>query len=127
MTTRPTHTISAVLLILAIFLLGASGVRAEEHYFTFTIQSRTELDTLTRVVSIDNVSDTVVYAYATDVQLQNLTDLGYTYTLLQHPGDIGKPRMTSLSLEATEWDAYPTFDAYKDMMAQYAVSGHENP
>ena len=99
----------------------ASSIRANEYYFQATIHSRDELNTLTQLVSIDNVRDTVVLAYANDRQLWNLEEAGYEPLLLPHPGTLIKPRTTSSVLSVEEWDAYPTYDAYVDMMGQFAT------
>lgn len=90
-----------------------------EIYFKISISSPKEIPTLTKIVSIDNVVGNEVYAYANSEQLQNLKSLGYTFETLPHPGTLITPRMASTKAEMRDWDAYPTYDAYVNMMYQF--------
>jgi hypothetical protein len=109
----------AVLVWLSLYM--AVPAQSAETYFTFEITSRAELVTLTRVVSIDNVKGNTVYAYANDKELEALRDLGYSVTILPHPGSLITPRMSSDPKDLQEWDTYPTYDAYWAMMHQFAA------
>ncbi|MBD3234635.1 MAG: T9SS type A sorting domain-containing protein [candidate division Zixibacteria bacterium] len=114
------HTTTILLLL---FLLSATAAlaQANEYYFKFDYSNRAQLDQLTRIISIDNVKDGVVFAYANDKQFEQFKALGYEYTILPHPGTLHKPKMTDSVAEAKEWDSYPTYDAYVDMMYQFAA------
>ncbi len=98
----------------------------KEVYFKFNIASRLEILTLTRIISIDNVtSNNVVYAYANKKEFTQFLDLNYQYTLLTNPGDlITNPAMSgvvrSKQIQAA-WNAYPTYAAYEAMMYQFAT------
>lgn len=109
--------------ILALLVLATSAIsaKADEYYFQLTIKSHDELQSLTRLVSIDNVRDSLVLAYANDKQLRNLRSAGYEPLILPHPGTLIKPSMATTALSAEEWDAYPTYDAYVDMMGQFVL------
>jgi hypothetical protein len=102
--------------VLATNLLSANS----ETYFKFQIISRSELEKLTRIVSIDNVDGLIVYAYGTDEQLSDLERLGYTYTVLPHPGTLIVPGMAA-GKDAKVWDYYPTYGEYVDSMYQFEI------
>ncbi|MCK7539530.1 MAG: hypothetical protein MZV63_55815 [Marinilabiliales bacterium] len=52
------------------------------------MSDRAALDSITRIISIDNVKDGEVYAYANQEQLQRFAELGISYTVLPHPGSL---------------------------------------
>ncbi len=108
-------------LIALLCLLGTSPASAGETYFEFTIKSRAELETLTRVISIDNVHGDTVRAYANDQEMAAFQQLGYEATILPHPGLLIEAAMSSTVKDAQAWDTYPTYPAYRDMMFNYAL------
>ncbi len=87
-----------------------------EVYFKFTISDRMELNTLTRIISIDNLEGYTVYAYANEAEFREFEKLNYDYTVLTHPGKLIEPEMSSDIEGITAWDVYPTYDAYVMMM-----------
>jgi len=112
--------LSLWLLFLLIFAV-TPVVGAAEHYFRFQIESKAELDWLTRIISIDNVQADTVFAYANDDQFARFGELAYDYLELPHPGTLIKPAMTSARSAMLEWDSYPTYETYVDMMYQFAA------
>ena len=102
---------------MAVSAVGAGS----EYYLKFNIQDRAELLRLTRVLSIDNVADSVVYAYANDRQLAELEVLGYRYEILPHPSSLIEPTMTTRTRDLKAWDVYPTYDAYVAQMNLFAA------
>ena len=119
------HFVLVLLLILLGFTFATEqqgDIDPVEYYFRFSIQSRSELDLVTRVVSIDNVIGTEVYAYANKYEFQQLKDLGYEIEILQHPGTLIIPKMAESVKDIEEWDYYPTYEAYVSMMYQFQSS-----
>ncbi len=93
-----------------------------EVYFTFDVNTDTDLQSVSRAISIDNVTPEMqVFAYANKKGFSEFMNRGITYTILQHPGTLHHPRM--LDEEGVKnidsWDFYPTYDAYVDMMYQF--------
>jgi hypothetical protein len=111
----------STLLLIAFVTIAATQASAEEYYFTFKISEPKELESITRVVSIDNVQDGTVWAYATEDELAELERLGYVYELLPHPSSLIEPVMSDFVKGVKAWDVYPTYDAYVDMMYQFAT------
>ena len=94
----------------------------ESMYFKFEITNRAELEQITRIVSIDNVIDLTVYAYATPTQLAKLSNLGYKVEFLPISGSTKDLIMATTIAEMANWDRYPTYSVYCDMMAQFATN-----
>jgi len=108
------------------FLLSAAfltRVQGQQYYFMFKIKNKSELDNLTQVISIDKVSGNEVYAYANERQWQQINTLDYKIIKLPNPGSLYKHKMTDLTIDQTmNWDTYPTYTSYVNMMVQYADS-----
>jgi hypothetical protein len=117
-----------IILITGLFQLRAQNFEellknSTEVYFTFQASDRQELDHLTRMVSIDHVStDLQVFAYANELEFKEFIALNISYRILPRPGTLIEPEMrdTVNVREITDWNFYPTFDAYTDMMYQFA-------
>jgi hypothetical protein len=120
---------STIILIIAFFfaefsfgqnLKEASGQR-RENYFSFRIHSKEEIETLTKMISIDDVRGDSVWAYANIQQFIKFTQLGYSITLLPSPGDVPnvimKDHITPGS--KTPMNYYPTYTAYEDLMNNF--------
>lgn len=98
-----------------------SGGRVEV-YFKFKAENRHSLNMISDIISIDNVQDEEVYAYANKREFEDFLELELEYTLLTPPGlSIENPRMLDIAgaRETLEWDYYPTYEAYVDMMYQF--------
>ena len=94
-----------------------------EIYFKFNIFSRNELNTLTRIISIDNVRDFVVYAYANEKEFSEFKKLGYSFELLPHPSETATGINMAQNLdEAMAWDFYPTYGQYDTMMTAFQTN-----
>ncbi|MCP4631567.1 MAG: T9SS type A sorting domain-containing protein [candidate division Zixibacteria bacterium] len=112
------------ILILAIGVILSSSYSlalAEEVYFKFNFQDRAEIELLTHVISIANVKDGEIYAYANDKEFAEFLKLGYTYTMLPKPSTLIQPHMTDNLDEILDLTYYPTYDAYVSMMNQFAA------
>ena len=102
--------------MLTVPAFGASG---PETYFRFPTPDRTHLDKLARLISLDDVQDGFVYAYANADELRRFKELGYSYETLPHPGTLIIPKMSRSTAALAAWDSYPTYDAYVSMMYQF--------
>jgi hypothetical protein len=103
-------------------LAGTTVSGANQYYFKINIQSPKDLDVLTKIVSIDNVKDNVVYAYANDTELAKLAASGYSYTMMPNPIEGANPSMAKSSHDVKAWDVYPTYQQYLDMMNQFEAN-----
>ena len=92
-----------------------------EVYFSFQVQSKNEISSITRLISVDNVKNNTVWAYANMKQFLKFSQLGYNITLLPHPGDDpGVVMRDNIVLNtSTTWNFYPTYSGYEDLMNQF--------
>ena len=93
-----------------------------EVYFKFNISEKTELNVLTKIISIDNIIGNTVYAYANEEEFNSFLKFGYEYELLKKPGDVSDVRMSSSTDDIKIWDSYPTYDGYVSMMNQFEAN-----
>jgi hypothetical protein len=107
-------------LFLTTIIPALSLAEYNEYYVQFAIQSKTEIETLTRIVSIDDIRENLIFAYANDIELQELKALGYEITQLPHPGTLYEPRMSESVKAVKDWNVYPTYETYVDLMYQFA-------
>jgi hypothetical protein len=111
------------ILLLTVFLSLPVLAQTQEYYFRLPVQDRPEVDQLTRLFSVDKLEDAYVYGYAVSHELTLLEAMGYAIEKLPHPGSLYEHRMSESADQFIEdWDTYPTYDGYLDMMAQYADS-----
>jgi hypothetical protein len=102
----------------------------QEIYFSFQIFDKSEIATLTKIISIDNVKGHAVYAYANKSEFSHFLDLGYTYTILPNPGkllnrsDLDKNRKVTPEIPSSgiTWNFYPTYPQYVSYMQQFAAN-----
>ncbi len=93
-----------------------------EVYFTFNVIDRNEIKNLTNVISIDNVDGYKVFAYANENEFKEFLSLGYKFDILTHPGKLIIPEMSNDIESILNWNVYPTYDAYVNMMNQFAAN-----
>ncbi len=108
-------------LLLLVILLVPLYAKSNEIYFKFQINSREEINKLTKIISIDNIKGNTVYAYANQKELFEFIQLGYSYTELQHEGIQRIPKMSDNIEAMRDWDTYPTYETYVDLMYQFAT------
>lgn len=125
-------TIFTLIFSLAFFCLSAQTTVKEtiadklfgqkgEIYFALP-GSAADARELTKIISIDNVRGDTIYAYANRKEFSRLQETGdRDFLLLQHPGTLINPQMSSDFRGVLEWDSYPTYSAYELMMQQFAL------
>ncbi len=92
-----------------------------EVYFKFHFTSKTDLNELSRMISIDNVKGDTAFAYANEEQYHNFLKTGYEFQILTAPGKLIVPEMSDDPRSLLDWNVYPTYDAYVSMMNQFAA------
>jgi len=99
-----------------------------EIYFKFKVQHRSEVDSLTRIISIDNYKGNEVFAYANRKQFDFFKTLAYHVTILPNPGGLLKEAEThgdtlSKGIQTVgQWNFYPTYQQYVDTMLYFAAT-----
>ncbi|MFH1119169.1 MAG: M14 family zinc carboxypeptidase [Bacteroidota bacterium] len=78
---------------------------------------------LTKIISIDNISGDTVFAYANRKQFERLRQgTNRSFVLLKHPGNLIDPPMTDNLRSVLEWNYYPTYPAYEQIMQDFATN-----
>ena len=95
-----------------------------EVYFHFLINSPQTLLDLTNIISIDNVKNGEVWAYASRKEFPEFLTRNIPYEVLPHPGD-APAEMYDPSKGIWQFDTYPTYAEYETMMNTFA-STHSN-
>lgn len=110
-------------LIILFSLTQISFSQNTEYYFRFKAAPYNDIDYLTRIISIDDVREGYIYAYANEQEFSRFKALGYAFELLPHPSTLLKDvKMTDdPQTLLLEWDSYPTYDAYIQMMNNFAI------
>jgi hypothetical protein len=109
--------------IAIIFVVSLAHAENGQFYFKFQAESRKQLDNLTQVISIDNVAGTTVFAYANEREFAQFKKLGIPYEILPDPGSLIVPAMApDLDHLIADWDVYPTYQQYLDMMNLFATT-----
>ena len=103
-------------------LMAARG----EYFFSLQIDRPEQTAQLTRLCSIDKLEGNSLICYANEEQYQQLLAKGYRPTLLTPPSMQEVYAMwDGTNRETYDWDAYPTYEAYQDMMKRYAEDHSE--
>ena len=110
-----------ILFIAFVFISSSSFSEVHEYYFKFKVNDLSLINTLTKVISIDNVKGNEVYAFANDEELAAFTKYNIAYEMLPKPSELYPVEMSDDPQQLLEWDYYPTYDAYITMMNQFAA------
>lgn len=93
----------------------------KEYYFKFRLNSRNDLEKISRLISIDNLRNDTVFAYANSSQFIKFTSLGYQVQLLTREirkGDIIMRDRIEPGAKTT-WNFYPTYSGYETLMSDF--------
>lgn len=91
-----------------------------EYVFAFNFDDVADLNDISRIVSIDKVDNGVVTAYANEAEYERFLALNIEHQLVMPEHLLKDFKMFDGSRAEYEWDAYPTYSAYEDMMYQFA-------
>jgi hypothetical protein len=99
-----------------------------EVYFSFEFSDPAVIEDLTRVISIDNIKGSMVYAYANRKSFEAFLAYGLEYTLLTPPGlQVDSVLLHRDKIEYGDhnrviWNFYPTYQEYLDFMVGFTTS-----
>lgn len=98
-----------------------------EFYFCFETDNHKSLKEIAKIVSVDNVDGSKVFAYANNTQYEEFLTLGLEPVLLTPPSMLEEHKMFDGRTRAEyDWDEYPTYEAYVAMMEEFAETYSEN-
>ena len=92
-----------------------------EYYFSLNIQQMEDLRAINELCSVDQVEGLTVVCYANVKQYERLLKEGYQPTLLTPPSlqEESYAMWDGSNRAEYDWDSYPTYSAYEDMMFQF--------
>ncbi len=96
-----------------------------EIHFKFNINSRTEISRITRIISIDNVKDMEVFAYANKEEFSKFIELGYDFQFIEESSFKSSDYNMLDNLNAKNilaWDFYPTYSVYDSLMNRFQIN-----
>jgi len=99
-----------------------------EIYFKFLCTSKSDVNKITEIISIDNVKDIIigyeVRAFANEKEFDEFLKLNIEFEILPLPCESVKEplKMSDNIRSVSAWDAYPTYDAYIAMMNNFAAA-----
>ena len=97
-----------------------------EYFFTLTANQPAEIQAISDLCSVANTDGKTVVCFANPNQYDILVELGYHPQLQTPPSMLEEPFMWDGShREAYDWDAYPTYQAYENMMQAFAAEHPE--
>jgi len=91
----------------------------------FQIQDRSQLELFTRLVSIDNVFENEVTAYTNREEFEHFLSLNIPFEIVERqvlsPEELNMLDFEEIEKVRNDWNYYPTYQGYLDMMAQFAM------
>jgi len=94
--------------------------RYHDVYFKFPIHSKTELRNLPKFISIDNLKNDTVFAYIHKINFKKLIDLRIPFLVVPKTKGAKPLTMAASVSEMANWDRYPTYDVYVQMLQEMA-------
>ncbi len=109
------------LLAIISFCINIYGQQNELYHFWFIEPNKSIINTtLTRAISIDNVSNDSVFAYANAEQMIAFRKLGYKYAIITEKTFSSKSTtMATTIAQMANWDKYPTYSVYRGLMKKF--------
>jgi len=97
-----------------------------EVYFKFPNDFKSnlsEINKLSKIISIDKVDEAFIFAYANKKEFSRFLGYEISFDILQAPSMLHIPRMldTRNATGTDDWDYYPTYQGYLDMMNQFVI------
>ena len=100
--------------------------RRGEYFFTLTVQQPTEIQAISDLCSVASTDGRTVECFANQNEYDLLIAHGYQPKLQTPPSMLETPIMWDGSHRETyDWDAYPTYQAYENMMQAFAAEHPE--
>jgi len=108
---------------------GQSAKSAKEYlqtrgevYFSFPLQENHIMHKLSGVISLDNVKDKKVWAYANVKEYDRFLTFGIKADILTPPSLQKRSISMATTIEQmATWDRYPTYEVYVSMMEKFAA------
>ena len=94
----------------------------EEVYLKFNIENKNDIEKYSDYIYVDKVIGNTVFAYSSASKLEQMKSKNLKFKQLINPSKRFKVQMSNNPQEIREWDSYPTYDAYIDLMNEFAAT-----
>jgi PKD repeat protein len=94
--------------------------RRGEVYFSFQLTDLSQLSLLTKLISISDVKDNTIYAYANQKEFNEFINYNFNYKVHTAPSELFQVQMSDNPKQVLTWNYYPTYPAYETIMEQFA-------
>ena len=121
-----------ILLIIAAFFMYIQFAEAQDAktlikrygdlYFWFEMPQKSSLQNLPAYISVDAVRGNRVYAYIRGKDFDRLQNSGIDFHPIDKAGSAKSLTMAYSISDMSNWDKYPTYDVYVQMMQNFAAS-----
>ena len=91
-----------------------------EVYFSLSRDKGINISDLSDKISIDRISSDSIFAYANTDMFTEFLKTGITYKTLPPPSVSSNSKMSNTCNAMSDWDSYPTYDVYIELMNQFA-------
>jgi len=109
-----------ILLIITTFFFGFS-MFSQQYIVKFKVKNKKEAYYLPEYISVDEYKDNTVKAYLYGKNFEKFKQLGYDFTIEDHPSKGKSLTMATTVAQMANWDRYPTFDVLNQMIDQFAT------
>lgn len=92
-----------------------------EVYFSFLIE-KSDLNELSKIISIDRRSGDTIFAFANRNGFDRFISRNISYRILTPPSLLLDKSLLPTGVITKAWNVYPTYDAYVNMMNNFAAS-----
>jgi|GEM_PF-737561 len=114
-------------ILLFVLLLSVNGIAQDlsMYYFRFQVADKAAIESITSLISIDNVKGNTVYAFANEKEFKAFQRLGIPYSFIDESKATKALDMATTVSEMALWNRYPTYEVYEQMMLDFATSHPE--
>lgn len=112
------------IILTAFFLSFYPNIRAQDsilYHFTFEIDNRALLNEIAAKISIDKVDNSTIYAYANTKEFNEFLKYNLPHTLIDDNKASKAVSMATSAEQMYNWDKYPTYEIYEELMIDYAT------
>lgn len=106
--------------IILLLFFASFGAFSQQYIVEFEVENKTEIKNFPKYLSVDNLEDNIVTAYLWgDKNLNDFKSLGYDFEMVAQ-SSLGKViNMATTVAQMSNWDRYPTYEVYIQMMNQF--------
>jgi len=106
--------------VLFLMFFVSLSMFSQQHIVEFNVKNKEEIKQLPNYVSVDYVKGNFVRAYLWGENFAKFQKLGYEFEEIKNPANSKVINMATTRAQMANWDRYPTYALYLEMMNYYA-------